>query len=174
MQNVSESPKAPLSKLTRDALAEKRTALRNADRVLSQLAEGAAYGRDTGLREYVAKLRKRIVIEKQGWLPQKHFLERPANLFWVEGTSRAILYNYIPRGEANVYQVAYANVMVNLTRIKMVMEWEKAEDVRAQSRCQFVCDDTQVFMGTDLVWTHNTFLSLMHKDRIEFFANKYL
>jgi hypothetical protein len=141
--------------------------------ILKQLVDGATFGRDRAVVEYTLKLRKKILVLKQKWLTQKVFLEQPANLFWVEGSSLAILHNYIPRGQRNVYHVAYTQPLMNLTRVRMMLNWARSTEVLATNRCQFVCDKTHVFTDTDLVHTHDPFLSSKHKAKIEFFADKY-
>lgn len=155
------------------ACARKGDIYASTSMILRKLVDGATFGRDRAVVEYTLKLRKKILVLKQKWLTQKVFLEQPSNLFWVEGSSQAILYNYIPRGQRNVYHVSYTQPLMNLTRVQMLLNWARSAEVAANNRCQFVCDKTHVFTETDLVYTHDPFLSSKHKAKIEFFADKY-
>ena len=155
-------------------LVKKGDAFQRCREVLNKMVDGAAIDRDTQLVEYTKSLRKKILVLKQKWLPQKVMLEQPLNLFWVEGTSTSILHNYIPRGQHNVYQVAYTQPLMNLTRVRMLLNWASTESVYAMSRCKFICEKTQIFTETDLVYTQEAALYEKHRARIEFFANKYL
>ena len=159
--------------LQREFFSKKREVTQKISVTLDGLVSGAAFRRDQNLVEYVTKLRKRMVIEREGTVPQRHFLERPGNLFWIEGTSLALLYNYIPRGQANVYQVAYANPLVNLTRLQMALLWARAEQIQSMNRCMFVCEKAHVFTSTDLVHTRCPELAEKYAERISFFADKY-
>lgn len=141
--------------------------------ILKKLVDGATFGRDVAVVEYTKKIRKKILVLKQKWLTQKVFLEQPTNLFWIEGSSLAILYNHIPRGQRNVYHVAYTQPLMNLTRVQMMLNWARSAEVLATNRCKFVCDKTHVFTDTDLVYTHDPFLLSKHRAKIEFFADKY-
>uniref|UniRef100_A0AB39CDG0 Uncharacterized protein n=1 Tax=Pseudomonas phage HRDY3 TaxID=3236930 RepID=A0AB39CDG0_9VIRU len=155
-----------------EAMVRKRNAMWNTLMVLKRLVEGAAPDRDHNVVDFVNGMRKKILVLDHNWLPKKLFHEQPPNLFWVEGDSKHVLYNYIPRGGRNVYQVAYTNVLVNASRAMMYLNWAKAEDVWALACCKFVCEKTQIF-ETDLVWTVDPVLREWHRDRIEFFAPKY-
>jgi hypothetical protein len=155
-----------------EAMRRKRIAMWRNHMVLTRLIEGAALDRDNNLLEYVSSIRKKILVLKQEWLPKKLFHEQPANLFWVEGESKSVLYNYVPRGQRNVYQVAYTQVMMNATRAGMYFNGAKPEAIWAIGCCKFVCDKAKVF-ETDLVWTHDPMLKEWHRDRIEFFATKF-
>jgi len=155
-----------------ESMRRKRIAMWRNHVALTRLVEGAAPDRDINLLEFVAKLRKKILVQKQEWLPKKLFHEQPANLFWVEGDPKSILYNYVPRGQRNVYQVAYAGVLCNLTRMMMYFTGARAENIWAIGCCKFICEKTHVF-ETDLVWTHDPVLKAWHRDRIEFFATKF-
>lgn len=141
--------------------------------ILKRLVDGATIGRDVAVVEYTQKLRKKILVLKQKWLTQKVFLEQPTNLFWIEGSSLAILYNHIPRGQRNVYHVAYTHPLMNLTRVQMMLEWARSKEVAMVNRCKFVCDKTQVFQDTDLVHTQDPYLMTKHAAKIKFFAEKY-
>lgn len=160
-------------KAVKGLLGRKGDIMTGTSMILSRLAEGATPGRDKSVLEYTYKLRNKILVLKQKWLTHRVFLEQPTNLFWIEGTSQAILYNHIPRGAANVYHVAYTQPLMNLTRVQMMLNWARSAEVAAVNRCKFVCDKTHVFQDTDLVHTTDPYLASKHKAKIEFFANKY-
>nr|DAF93463.1 MAG TPA: hypothetical protein [Myoviridae sp. ctshb19] len=170
-QQSTEKPRVSKEQWT--AIRDARAAMERSLALLQHLVGGAAFRQDQNLLEFVHSIRKKILVKKQGWLPQKYFKEQPTNLFWVEGTSLAILYNYIPRGNANVYHVTYTSPLVNLTRMIMAMRWSKAEAIGNVRHCQFVCEKTNVFTDTDLVWTTDRQLFEKHRAKIEFFADKY-
>jgi hypothetical protein len=155
------------------ACARKGDIYASTSMILKSLADGATIGRDSAVVEYTHKLRKKILVLKQKWLTQKVFLEQPTNLFWIEGTSQAILYNHIPRGPHNVYLVAYTQPLMNLTRVQMMLNWARSTEVRATNRCKFVCDKTHVFQESDLVYTRDPHLLEKHEAKIKFFAEKY-
>lgn len=161
------------NKKTAKACARKGVIMTETSMILRKLVDGATIGRDSAVVEYTHKLRKKILVLKQKWLTQRVFMEQPTNLFWVEGTSQAILYNHIPRDVRNVYHVAYTHPLMNLTRVQMMLNWARAADVAAVNRCKFVCDKTQVFQDTDLVRTVDPVLFEKHHAKIAFFAEKY-
>jgi len=172
-QQVSPEKRPRVSKEQWIAIRDARAAMDGTLARLKHLVEGAAFRQDQNLLEFIHSIRKKILVKKQGWLPQKYFLEQPTNLFWVEGTSLSILYNHIPRQNANVYHVAYTSPLVNLTRLMMVMRWAHSAAIGNVRQCQFVCEKTHVFTNTDLVWTTDQELFEKHRAKIEFFADKY-
>lgn len=135
--------------------------------MLKRFHNGVGPNRDADLVKACQRINRKICEQNQTWLPK--FLFRPVDgpMFHVEGTSTAILYNYIPDTDANVYAVYERNVVANYTgMIERLANWH-AVDIPTD--CEYICTDTIIF-NTDIVSTHDTFLAEVFAQRIAFYA----
>ncbi len=127
--------------------------------------DGATLDRDSDLRAYAKKIHKRIIVDNGRWLPKYVFRDRPTHLFWVEGESRAILYNYIPDTDKNVFLVAGADFILHydilIRKLQFIKELPRYGRV--------ICENTMVF-ATDIVQTKDPLLAEVHAKRIEYFS----
>lgn len=127
--------------------------------------DGAELDRDYDLRTYAKKIRRDIMEKNGRWLPKYVFRDRPFHLFWVEGTSKAILYNYIPVTDKNVYRVADAELILHYDVLINKLQFVK--DTPRFGRV--LCENTMVF-DTDLVSTTDPVLKERHAQGIAYFS----
>lgn len=162
----------PLSMLSADqiehALSVQAARMWTTHEKLVAIFNGAGLDRDKDLREYVTKLRNKIMVEKQRWLTQNVFTESPRPLFYVEGTSKSILLNYIPCTDANVYVVSDYTMLANYTHLRLKLLQSKYMPGRAQ----YVVTDL-VYFDQDVVSTRCAELAEKHADKIAYFQLKY-
>lgn len=161
----------PLSKARKQQIAEsiarKREAKGRTLEMLERFRKDIAPGRDAELVKACLRIHKKIVELKQKWVPQFLFQQVDGPLFHIEGSSEAILFNYIPRTDKNVYVVYERNVVVNYTGlVTRLKNWHAVE---VPTDCQFVCNNVQVF-STDLVSTHDPLLAELFAERIDFYS----
>jgi len=135
---------------------------------LVKIFSGATLGRDRELIDYVTKIRNKILVLKQRWLVQSIFTEVPRPLFYVEGTSKAILHDHIPVTNANVYVVSDCVMLANYTRLMMKLLFSDC----VPYRCTYICTDI-VFFEQDVVSTQDASLAEKHADKIAYFQAKY-
>lgn len=133
--------------------------------VLEVHFKGAALDRDYDLRTYARMIHHSIIDNKGRWLPKYIFRDRPTHLFWVAGTSKAILYNYIPQTQSDVYLVADASFIVNYDILRNKLAFIKD----MPNRCRFICENTIVY-PCDIVQTMNPDTALHNAEKIEYFA----
>lgn len=164
-------PLAQLSKARRvqivEAIAHKHAAKASTLDMLERFRTDIAPGRDAELVKACLRIKRKIVELRQKWLPQFLFYQVNGPLFHIEGTSPAILYNYIPETDGNVYAVYERNVIVNYTGLELRLKNWNAVDI--PSDCEFVCNEVVIF-NTDLVSTHDPLLAELFSQRIEFYS----
>jgi len=161
----------PLSKARRvqiaESIARKREAKGRTLEMLERFRKDIAPGRDAELVKACLRISRKIVELKQKWVPQFLFTQTDGPLFHVEDSSEAILYNYIPRTDKNVYVVYERNIVVNYTGlVTRLKNWSAVE---IPNDCEFVCNNVQVF-STDLVSTRDTLLAELFAERIDFYS----
>lgn len=151
-----------------ESIARKREAKLSTLNTLERFRKGIAPQRDTELVNACLRINHKICELKQNWLPQFLFKQYEGPLFHVEGTSEAILYNYIPDTPENVHVVYERHVIVNYTGMRVRLENYLAVDI--PEHCEFICSQVKVF-STDLVSTQDSFLAEVFAERIEFYAH---
>lgn len=165
---------ARCARLTVDDIAKKRVANRIMQArkrckitwdVLQKHFVGVQFQRDYDLRTYARSIQHSIMNDKGRWLPKYIFRDRPAHLFWIEGTSQAVLYNYIPKTDANVYLVADTSLIVNYDILCNKLLFVKD----MPNRCRFICENTVVY-PCDIVQTTNPAHAEHNADKIAHFA----
>lgn len=133
-------------------------------RLIEYQIDGARFNRDSDLVKHAVSLRRKIMCRNGKWLPKFVFRDRPEHLFWIEGTSRAVLYNYIPETDENVYLAADAEFILHydilINRLKFV------KDVPTFGRA--ICTNVVVF-DNDLVSTRDPVLAEAHASKIQHF-----
>ena len=148
-------------------IAKMRASKLETMKMLERFHVGVGPNRDADLVRACERIHNKICNLNQTWLPK--FLFRPVDgpLFHVDGTSSAILYNYIPKTDANVYAVYERRIIVNYTgMIERLGSWHATD---LPTDCEFICADTKIF-NTDIVSTHDTFLAEVFAQRIDFYS----
>lgn len=133
--------------------------------VLQKHFVGAGLDRDYDLRTYARSIQHSIMNDKGRWLPKYIFRDRPPHLFWVAGTSKAILYNFIPKTDADVYLVADASLIVNYDILCNKLLFVKD----MPNRCRFICENTIVYQ-CDIVQTNDAAIAEHNAEKIAHFA----
>lgn len=161
---ATKSPEVRQAIATRIAqMKASKTATRN---MLERFHNGVGPNRDADLVKACQRINRKICELNQTWLPKFLFRQVDGPMFYVEGTSTAILYNYIPDTDKNVFAVYERNVVANYTgMIARLAHWH-AVDVPTD--CEYICTDTKIF-NTDIVATHDTFLGEVFAQRIAFY-----
>lgn len=162
----------PLAKLKayeiHDLLVRQQGRMYQTHETLARIFGGATLDRDKELVEYVSKIRNKILVLKQRWLTQNIFTEQPRPLFYVEGTSRAILHDHIPHTDANVYVVSDYTMVANYTRLCLKLLFSD----HGPHRQTYIVTDT-VFFAQDIVSTKDEALAEKHAEKIAYFQAKY-
>lgn len=165
---------ASTRRLTVEDIAKKRVANRIMQarkrckltwEVLHKHFDGARLDRDYDLRTYARSIQHSIMNDKGRWLPKYIFRDRPTHLFWVDGTSKAILYNFIPKTDANVYLVADASLIVNYDILCNKLLFVK----EMPNRGRFICENTIVY-SCDIVQTNDPAIAEHNAEKIAHFA----
>lgn len=135
--------------------------------MLQRFHTGVGPNRDADLVRACTRINHKICELNQSWLPKFIFAQHIGPLFHVEGTSTAILYNYIPDTDKNVYAVYERKVIVNYSGlVERLANWH-AVDIPTD--CEFICADAKIF-NTDIVATQDTFLAEVFAQRIAFYS----
>jgi hypothetical protein len=135
--------------------------------MLERFHKGVGPNRDADLVKACARIRHKICELNQSWLPKFLFKQPEGALFHVDGDSTAILYNYIPETDRNVFAVYERNVLVNYTGLQFRLRTMKAVDIPTD--CEFICMNAKIF-NTDIVSTHDSFLAEVYAQRIDFYS----
>lgn len=130
---------------------------------LKFLFEGATFGRDIDLRQFTGRLRTQIVDKRFQYLPLCIFTTEPHLLFYVEGTSQAILYDHIPITDANVYVVADFDYIVDYTAL--CRRLCRSTDMTFEASHAHICENTRLFLN-DVVSTNDPQLRELYADKI--------
>lgn len=164
-----ETTKSPeVRKAIATRIAQMRASKLATLKMLERFHDGVGPNRDADLVKACQRINRKICEQNQTWLPKFLFRQVDGPLFHVEGTSRAILYNYIPNTEENVYAVYERNVIANYTGMVERLSIWHASDIPTD--CEFICDNAKIF-NTDIVSTHDTFLAEVFAQRIAFYAH---
>lgn len=163
----SERALADRKRVVAEVLAKKRDARQRTLDMLKRFRTDLAPGRDAELVKACLRIRRKIVDENYKWLPKFLFNQHDGPLFYVEGTSTATLFNYIPNTDQNVYAVYERNVVVNYTGLDLRLTNWNAVDI--PDDCEFICTNVVIF-DTDLVATRDSLLAELFAQRIDFYS----